>query len=110
MSTFSGYRFMWTMVLFDLPVITKRQRKRATKFRNELLEMGFEMAQYSVYLKFCGSRSAADALATRVERRVPEQGRVSILVFTDKQYGRMRVFTGGQKEVSKAPRGQLLLL
>ncbi len=70
-SAFSGYRFMWMMVLFDLPVITKRQRKRATKFRNDLLDLGFEMAQYSVYLKFCGSRSAADALSNRVERRVP---------------------------------------
>ena len=82
MSAFSGYRFMWTMVLFDLPVVTKSQRKRATRFRNDLLDLGFEMAQYSVYLKFCGSRATADALAARVERRVPVQGRVSVLVFT----------------------------
>lgn len=110
MSAFSGYRFMWTMVLFDLPVVTKGQRKRATKFRNDLLDLGFEMAQYSVYLKFCGSRAAADALAARVERRVPVQGRVSVLVFTDKQYGRMRVYTGGVKETGRVPRGQLVLL
>ena len=110
MSAFGGYRFMWMMVLFDLPVLTKRQRKRATKFRTDLLDMGFEMAQYSVYMKFCGSRPAADALTARVERRVPGQGRVSILVFTDKQYGRMRVFTGGHKETARVPRGQLVLL
>ncbi len=110
MSAFSGYRFMWSMVLFDLPVVTKRQRKRAAKFRNDLLDLGFQMAQYSVYLKFCGSRSAADALAARVERCVPAEGRVSILVFTDKQYERMRVFTGSVKEPPKAPRGQLILL
>ncbi len=35
---------------------------------------------------------------------------MSILVFTDKQYGRMRVFTGGYKETDAASRGQLVLL
>lgn len=110
MSTFSGYRFMWMMVMFDLPVLTKRQRKRATKFRNDLLDLGFEMAQYSVYMKFCGGRPAADALARRVERHVPAEGHVSILVFTDKQYGRMRVFSGGTREARQAERDQLVLL
>ena len=110
MSAFSGYRFMWMLVMFDLPVLTKRQRKRATKFRTDLLDLGFEMAQLSVYMKFCGGRDAADALAARVERRVPVQGRVSVLVFTDKQYGRMRVFSSGSRESRKVERGQLLML
>ena len=110
MSSFSGYRFMWMMVMFDLPVLTKRQRKRATKFRNDLLDLGFEMAQYSVYMKFCGGRPAADALAGRVERQVPSDGHVSILVFTDKQYGRMRVFSGGTRAIRQVERDQLLLL
>ena len=110
MSAFSGYRFMWMLVMFDLPVLTKRQRKRATKFRTDLLDLGFEMAQLSVYMKFCGGRDAADALAARVERRVPVQGRVSVLVFTDKQYGRMRVFSSGSRDSRKVERGQLLML
>ena len=96
--------------MFDLPVLTKRQRKRATRFRNDLLDLGFEMAQFSVYMKFCGGRPAVDALAARVERQVPSEGHVSILVFTDKQYGRMRVFSGGTRESRQAERGQLVLL
>ena len=68
------------------------------------------MAQYSVYMKFCGQRDAADALASRVERRVPVQGRVSILVVTDRQYGRMRVFNGSARQPQDtAARGQLVL-
>ncbi|MDE0700986.1 MAG: CRISPR-associated endonuclease Cas2 [Acidimicrobiaceae bacterium] len=110
MSEFSGYRFMWMMVMFDLPVLTKRQRKRATRFRNDLLDLGFEMAQYSVYMKFCGGRPAANALQGRVERVVPFEGVVSILVFTDKQYGRMRVFNGGTPVSRQTERGQLVLL
>lgn len=110
MTEFSGYRFMWMMVMFDLPVLSKRQRKRATRFRNDLLDLGFEMAQYSVYMKFCGGRPAANAMTSRVERLVPIEGTVSILVFTDKQYGRMRVFSGGTPESRQTERGQLVLL
>ncbi|WP_420608895.1 CRISPR-associated endonuclease Cas2 [Candidatus Poriferisodalis sp.] len=109
MNEYSGYRFMWTIVMFDLPVTTKPQRRRATKFRNELLDLGFEMAQFSVYMKFCGSRSAVDALAYRVHHKVPPEGHVSILSLTDKQYGQMQVFNGGAREHRDTERNQLLL-
>ena len=36
---------MWVWVLFDLPVLTSAERKRATRFRNDLLDLGFEMVQ-----------------------------------------------------------------
>lgn len=110
MSAYSGYRFVWMIVMFDLPVQTKRQRKRAARFRHDLLDLGFEMAQYSVYMKFCGQRAAAEALTRRVEKCVPRQGRVSVLTVTDKQYGRMRVFAGGAAQPAADERGQLVLL
>ena len=110
MSAYTGYRFVWMVVMFDLPVLTKRQRKRAARFRHDLLDLGFEMAQYSVYMKFCGQRDAAEALTRRVEKCVPGQGRVSALTVTDKQYGRMRVFTGGAAQPGADKRGQLVLL
>lgn len=109
MSAFSGYRFMWMFVMFDLPVGTRRQRARATKFRHDLLDLGFQMAQYSVYMKFCGQREAANTLAGRIERRVPSLGRVSILTVTDKQYERMRVFNGRHRQIQEHEPRQLLL-
>ena len=41
MTYLSGYRLMWIMVLFDLPVITEKERKKATKFRNFLMDNSF---------------------------------------------------------------------
>ena len=32
---------MWLIVMFDLPVIEREERKSATRFRNDLLDMGF---------------------------------------------------------------------
>ena len=53
MSELSGYRVMWVVTLFDLPVVTKDQRHEATRFRKALLQRGFQMAQLSVYFKYC---------------------------------------------------------
>ena len=44
---------MRVIVMFDLPVITEKERKIATKFRKYLLDDGFIMMQYSVYSRIC---------------------------------------------------------
>lgn len=85
---------MWLFVMFDLPVLTKSERKEATRFRNDLLNLGFEMAQFSVYLRFCRSQAQVDVLAGKVQLSLPPQGRVSLLTFTDKQYERIISFVG----------------
>ena len=46
-------KFMRMMVIFDLPVLTAKQRKMATRFRNFLLTDGYTMLQYSVYVRIC---------------------------------------------------------
>jgi CRISPR-associated protein Cas2 len=77
---------MWMMVMFDLPVGTSKERKRATKFRNFLLDEGFEMSQFSVYMRFCGDRSRVDPYVKRIKMAAPPGGKISVLLFTDKQF------------------------
>ena len=43
-------RLMRILVMFDLPVKTKAERRSATQFRNFLVNDGYHMVQYSVYL------------------------------------------------------------
>ncbi|MBT0569709.1 CRISPR-associated endonuclease Cas2 [Curvibacter sp. CHRR-16] len=93
----SGYRLMWMVVMFDLPVVEKAERKAATEFRNTLLDMGFEMSQFSVYMRFCTSAAQVDTYCKRVEAALPEGGKVNILQFTDKQYERIVSFHGKAK-------------
>ena len=85
---------MWLIVLFDLPVKTKPQRKAATGFRKHLLEDGFEMMQYSVYLRACPSEENASAHLARVQSGLPPLGSVRIMRVTDRQFGRMLCFDG----------------
>ncbi len=96
---------MWVFVFFDLPVVTKKQRKKATAFRKTLERDGFTMMQYSVYTRHCASKESADAHAKRVKESVPEEGQVSILMITDKQYGNIINFWGAKtKPMPPGPR------
>ena len=78
---------MWLYVMFDLPTETKRQRHDAAKFRKNLLEDGFSMHQYSVYIRHCASLESASVHIGRIKRLIPDEGFVSILKVTDKQFG-----------------------
>lgn len=94
----SGYRLMWMLVMFDLPVVEKSERKAATDFRNGLLDMGFEMSQFSVYVRFCTSPAQVETYCKRVECALPDGGKVNILQFTDKQYEHIVCFHGKSKQ------------
>lgn len=91
---FNAYKIMWVFCLFDLPTNTKLQRKRAAEFRKLLLTDGFEMMQYSVYKRFCGSVEACEVHIKRVTQALPREGTVSFLRFTDKQFGEIQTFIG----------------
>ena len=100
----SGYRLMWMTVMFDLPVVEKAERKAATEFRNTLLDMGFEMSQFSIYMRFCTSTAQVETYCKRVESALPAGGKVNILQFTDKQYERIVSFHGKTKQpANKTP-------
>jgi CRISPR-associated protein Cas2 len=82
----SGFRLMWTMVMFDLPVESRLERKEATRFRIDLEKFGFERCQFSVYVRFCEGREQCETWTRRVQRVLPHGGLVYCLYFTDKQY------------------------
>ena len=83
----SKYKIMWMMVLFDLPVSRPTQLKKASIFRKTLVDFGFEMVQFSVYCRFFADRQKAEPYIKKIKEMVPPNGKVSILFFTDKQFG-----------------------
>ncbi|MCC5829626.1 MAG: CRISPR-associated endonuclease Cas2 [Phycisphaeraceae bacterium] len=105
----SGYRCMWVVTMFDLPVSTKKARRAYALFRKFLLEDGFQKMQYSVYVRHCASEENADVHISRVAAHVPELGEVRILTITDKQFERMRLFWGKKQRKPEEPPLQLEL-
>ncbi len=101
----SGYRLMWMMVLFDLPVLTKAERKSATKFRKFLMDQGFDRSQLSVYMRFCAGKEQTEVYTRRVQAALPQSGSVQIVYFTDKQYENIVSFDGPrQQPVNENPK------
>lgn len=92
MDRFSEYRIMWVLVFFDIPVDTKKQRKAYAKFRKMLVQDGFTMFQFSIYVRHCPSRENADVHIKRVKLNLPEYGKVGILKITDKQFGDIELY------------------
>jgi CRISPR-associated protein Cas2 len=87
--------------MFDLPVVEVADRKIAARFRKDLLDMGFSMSQFSVYFRFCGTREQAQPIIRKVRSLIPPKGSVSILFFTDKQFGDIITIQG--RKTQKTP-------
>jgi CRISPR-associated protein Cas2 len=94
----NAYQIMWVIVFFDLPTDTARDRKRYADFRKMLLQDGYAMFQYSIYVRHCSSRENAEVHVQRVKRGLPEHGHIVVLCITDKQFGMMEIFYGKKKE------------
>ena len=84
----------WLLVAFDLPVLTKEQRKRATGFRNFLIDDGFLMIQFSVYARSCVSFARQDTHMARVRASIPSEGTVRAIFITRAQWERSFVCYG----------------
>ncbi len=93
-----GWRTMWVIAMFDLPTDTPKARKAYARFRKDLLNDGFTMMQYSVYIRHCASIENAQVHVARMGRCVPSAGEVRFLTITDKQFGRITVCVGKNRE------------
>ena len=99
----SSYRTLWMLVMFDLPVGEKEERKAAAGFRNFLLDQGFNMAQFSVYYRLLSGRDSALAMEGKIAASVPKEGSVHVLTITDKQYENITTYQGRRRESPKKP-------
>lgn len=95
---------MWVMVMYDLPMETNLLVKAATKFRKDLEKDGFELFQFSTYIRHCSSRENAQVHVNRIKRMMPKYGTIAIITITDKQFGSMELFNNHkEKELPNQP-------
>ena len=95
--------------MFDFPTDTQSERKQATRFRNALLDQGFEMSQFSVYLKYCASAEKAESISQQVKLYLPSGGKVDILTITDRQFANMQRFYAKTPQKNEKTPNQLHL-
>lgn len=95
---FNAYRIMWVLVLYDLPTDTKANMRDANLFRKRLLDDGFTLFQFSMYVRHCPSRENSEVHIKRVKSMLPKAGKVAIMCITDKQFTDIEIFFARNKE------------
>lgn len=89
---------MWCLVMFDLPVKTKRQRHAATVFRNLLIDMGYAMVQFSVYVRYAPTQSGNRATVQAIRDQLPPDGSIRVLHVSDHQWSSALRFSNRKQE------------
>jgi CRISPR-associated protein Cas2 len=105
----SEYKAVWLLVMFDLPVKTKTDRRRYSRFRSMLLGEGFSQLQFSVYARPFHSEASGEPCRNRLTRAIPERGHVRLLLVTDRQFAKMQTYFGKKEAPNEAPMRQVLL-
>lgn len=90
------YDFMRLILFFDLPVVTKEDRRIYATFRKYLIKNGYIMMQYSVYCKIFANREAAVKHVSILQKNVPQKGQIRLLLVTEKQYAKIEIIVGGK--------------
>jgi CRISPR-associated protein Cas2 len=101
---------MWLLLMFDLPVRTKKQRRDATRYRNTLLDLGFSQVQLSVYCKYLINATGVRTLLPILRSNIPDGGSVRILRLTDTQWYSAYRYNGTQQIPNQRAVQQLLLI
>lgn len=97
----SRYRKMVLFAMFDMPTDTKGDIKKYTKFRKKLLEMGFIMFQFSIYVRFCNSLENAQKYERKIKGNSPTKGSIRVLKVTEAQYKNMIIIENYREKPEK---------
>ena len=100
---------VWCLVMFDLPVRTRRQTREATRFRHCLLDLGFCRSQLSVYVQYLPLAARMSKLVRRIKAELPAGGEVRILAITDRQWAKAIRFFNQEEQTGEDPPPQLTI-
>jgi CRISPR-associated protein Cas2 len=103
-------RFMRMIVFFDLPMVTKAEKKVYVQFRRFLLNDGYDMIQWSVYGRLlCGMDDEQKHLKRLVDN-LPPVGSVRCMTVTEKQFAGIKLLVGPTRFSEKRGNAAQLLL
>lgn len=102
---------MRLLVLFDLPTLTREDKRAYTLFRRFLIKDGYDMIQWSVYGRVVNGFDNMETHLQRLGAHLPPEGSVRCLQVSEKQFAQMKLLVGEQKKQEKVVSAvQLVLL
>lgn len=101
---------MRVLVFFDLPTVTRADKRAYTLFRRFLLQDGYDMIQWSVYGRMVNGFDSAEKHLKRLSANLPKEGSVRCLQVSEKQFASMKLLVGQHSFQEKTVNAQQLLL
>lgn len=101
---------MRMIIFFDLPTITKQDRREYRIFRKFLINEGFIMMQESVYSKLLLNSTATKSMKYRIERNKPKKGLVQSLVITEKQFASISYIVGKDTSTVRDDNNRIVII
>lgn len=92
-----SYRYMRSILFFDLPTITDKDRTAYRKFVKEMKKIGFYMIQESVYVKMSIDHQQMQTTISKLKKITPNNGSIMVLNVTEKQFSQMEILLGENK-------------
>lgn len=99
---------MYLIVSFDIPRTTKSLRKQATLFRSKLVDLGFEMNQYSLYIREVRNLSTKNNILILLQEEIPEEGLITVYALPDDVYNNQITILGEKVKVEMSKGGRLI--
>lgn len=96
--------------MFDMPTITNEDKKNYSKFRDNLIDDGFIMIQYSIYVRICKNQDDITKHINRVKMFTPEKGNIRLLQVTEKQYEQMIMLRGIKNDDEKKSNNSMIII
>lgn len=96
--------------MFDMPTITNEDKKNYSKFRDNLIDDGFIMIQYSIYVRICKNQDDITKHINRVKMFTPEKGNIRLLQVTEKQYEQMIMLRGIKNDDEKESNNSMIII
>ncbi len=85
---------MRIILFYDLPFDNNEDTKNYTKFRNNILKLGYIQIQYSIYARVVQTKSMIKQHLEKVKKVLPQGGSIRIIVLTERQYNEMIILRG----------------
>ena len=89
-------RLMRIIVMYDISFADEENSKKYNKFRTKLIQMGYFMIQYSIYVKCISSHTSYPAEKTKLLNIIPKESNIRMLLITESQYQNIEFLSGNK--------------
>lgn len=85
---------MRLLIMYDLPMTSSLDIHNYSKFHNFIITKGYDMINFSVYVKTCKNLYECNKQVRKLKMILPEHGNIRAIKLTNKQYETMEILRG----------------